>query len=328
MNIKKRFFRLLLAAVITLIICKVTTFGWRFWSKPLSFAAGQNKDIADKLKLHVYKLSNEIGDININNIKRLNAAADYISKQLASFGYEIELQPYKVRGITVNNIIATKKGNKYPDRFIIVGAHYDNYFNPGADDNASGVAGLLELARLVSKDDANDSIRFVAFVNEEPPFFKTKNMGSRVYAKAARLKNEDIKGVVILEMIGYYSNDYFSQRYPPLFGLFYPNQGSFVGILGNFNSWQLLKKIVSGFKNKTQLPFESVVTFSFIGGIDFSDNGSFWEEGYPAVMVTDTAVYRNENYHRQSDTYNTLHYGAMAEVVRILGLALNNLDDK
>lgn len=120
----------------------------------------------------------------------------------------------------------------------------------------------------------------------------------------------------------------FSQRYPPIFGLFYPNKGNFIGILGNFNSWQLLKKTVSGFKNGIKLPFESIVTFSFIGGIDFSDNGSFWKEGYPAVMITDTASYRNENYHRQSDTYDTLNYEAMAEVVKGVGLTLKGLDDK
>lgn len=258
----------------------------------------------------------------------MKEACDYISEQFASYGYKVEFQSYKINGVTVKNIIVTKKGAKYPDRFIIVGAHYDNYFNPGADDNASGIAGLLEVARLVSNYDSNNSIRFIAFVNEEPPFFKTEYMGSRIYAKAARLRNEDIKGVVILEMIGYYSNKPFSQRYPPIFGLFYPNKGNFIGVLGNFNSWQLAKEVVSGLKERAQLPVESVVTFDFIGGIDFSDNGSFWKEGFPSIMVTDTASYRNKYYHSQSDTYDTLNYKAMAEVVRGIVFALKRIDNK
>ncbi|MDD4954891.1 MAG: M28 family peptidase [Candidatus Omnitrophica bacterium] len=328
LNLAKRIGRLLIVAVITIALCKVTSFGWKFWSGSPLFRMADNNDVEERLKSHVYKLSEEIGDINFYNLKGLEEAADYISGQFASYGYKVEFQTYEINGIKVKNIIAVKKGAKNPDRFIVVGAHYDNYFNPGADDNASGVAGLLEIARLAADCNSPDSIRFVAFVNEEPPFFKTANMGSRVYAGAMRLKGEDIKGGIILEMIGYYSNKPFSQRYPPVFGLFYPNKGNFIGVLANFNSWQLAKEVASGLKRRAQLPVESVVTFDFIGGIDFSDNGSFWKEGFPSVMVTDTASYRSKYYHTQSDTYDTLNYKAMAEVVRGICFALGEIDKK
>jgi len=327
-NLAKRIGRLFIAAAITIILCKVTGFGWKFWASSPSFSMTGEDSLEQNLKTHVYKLSEEIGDISFYNLKGLREAEDYISKQFASYGYKVEFQPYEINGVTVKNIIATKKGAKYPDRFIIVGAHYDNHFNPGADDNASGIAGLLEAARLLSNYDSANSIKFIAFVNEEPPFFKTKYMGSRVYASAARLRNENIKGAVILEMIGYYSNEPFSQRYPPIFGLFYPNKGNFIGVLANFNSWQLAKEVVSGLKERALLPVESIATFDFIGGIDFSDNGSFWKEGFASVMVTDTASYRNKYYHSQSDTYDTLNYKAMAEVVRGIGFALKRLDNK
>lgn len=285
----------------------------------------QNNGLAKILESHVYKLAQEIGDRSVFKIEKLDQAAEYITQTLRSFGYNVEFQSYTLFNETVKNIIATKIGVRRPDEIIIVAAHYDTCFNPGADDNASAVAALIEIARDISDKQTNCSIKFIAFVNEEPPFFKTKDMGSRVYTKEARAKGENIQAAVILETIGYYSDKTNSQRYPPLFGLFYPNKGNFIGIIGDFHSRWLVKKVVSSFKRQTQFPVESVVAFSFVAGVDFSDHWSFWQEGYPAVMVTDTAFYRNPNYHSSSDTYETLNYESMAEVVRGLSGALIEL---
>ena len=267
------------------------------------------------LKQHIVMLSHNIGDRNIFAYEKLTKAADYITDQFEKYGYKVEFQTYEVDGKPVKNIIATKLGTKKPKEQIIVGAHYDTCANPGADDNASAVAGLLELSRLMAGQPTDRTIKFIAFVNEEPPFFKTKDMGSLVYAKQAKANGDNIKAVIILEMIGYYSNEPDSQKYPPFFGMFYPDKGNFIAVVGNFASKPLVQKITKSFKQSSSFPIESIATFAFIPGIDWSDHWSFWQQGYPAVMITDTGFYRNPNYHKQSDTYETLNYKSMAEVV-------------
>ncbi|MBL7157432.1 MAG: M20/M25/M40 family metallo-hydrolase [Candidatus Omnitrophica bacterium] len=281
--------------------------------------------LVERLKGHVYKLSHEIGDRSAFNIKNLNEAANYITEQFKSFGYDVEFQEYDVSGGTVKNIIVTKEGIEKPNEVVILGAHYDTCFNPGADDNASAVAGLLESARFFSDRKTNRTIKFIAFVNEEPPFFKTEDMGSRIYAKQARKKKEDIKAVLILEMIGYYTDKPRSQQYPLFFGFVYPNKGNFIMIVSNWHSRSLAGKIVSSFKEKSQFPIESIVAPAALCGVDFSDHWSFWKEGYPAVMITDTGFYRNPNYHSELDTYETLDYESTTEVVKGLGAVLIEL---
>jgi Zn-dependent M28 family amino/carboxypeptidase len=270
---------------------------------------------AANLKEHVVMLSHKIGDRNIVAYEKLTKAADYITGQFEKYGYKVEFQTYEVDGKPVKNIIATKLGTKKPKEQIIVGAHYDTCANPGADDNASAVAGLLELARLMTDQPTGRTIKFIAFVNEEPPFFKTKNMGSMVYAQQAKARGDNIKAVIILEMIGYYSDKPNSQKYPPFFGRFYPDKGNFIAVVGNFASKPLVKKITNLFQQSSSFPIESIATFTFIPGIDWSDHWSFWQYGYPAIMITDTGFYRNPNYHKQSDTYETLNYENIAEVV-------------
>ena len=321
----KRILLLIIFALIVFIIFRTSTFGWRLWSKSFMDNKGENTQLAEQLKHHVYKLAEEIGERSVFQYEKLKQAENYIANQLVSFGYNVEFQNYSVLDKTANNIIATKTGSHRPKEIIIVGAHYDTCFNPGADDNASAVAGLLELARSMSVRQTNCTIKFIAFVNEEPPFFKTENMGSSVYVRYAKEKMEDIKAVIILEMIGYYTDEPNSQRYPPFFGLFYPNKGNFITVVGNFSCRGLVRKVVLSFKKQTLFPIESVVTFSFVPGIDFSDHWSFWQEGYPAVMITDTAFYRNPNYHSSADTYETLNYESLAEVAKGLNAVLIEL---
>jgi hypothetical protein len=317
-------FRLILIAVVTVIIVKFTTFGWQGFYRAQEFSL-RDKSLPDRLKQHVVKLSGEIGERSIFRYPQLTRAADYITEQFRKCGLSVKFQEYLIYEKKVKNIIAEKAGDKKPEEIIILGAHYDTCFNPGANDNASAVAGLLELARLMSQEKNSRTIRFIAFVNEEPPFFKTKDMGSLLYARRAREEEENIKAAVILETIGYYSNKLFSQRYPMLLGPFYPNRANFIAVVGNFTNRRLVKEVNTCFRQYSQFPIRSAVLFNFVAGVDFSDHWSFWQNEFPAIMVTDTAFYRYSHYHSNSDTYEKLNYRSLAAVVEGLKPVLSNL---
>lgn len=324
-----KFLRLVIIALVVFVTVKVSTFGWRFWGKTIMNKAGNNPELIKNLKLHIYKLSQEIGERSVFQYEKLEQAADYISANLASFGYNVEFQNYTVYDKKVKNIIASKQGEAEPKTSIIVGAHYDTCFNPGADDNASGVAVLLELARFMSDKRLDCTVKFIAFVNEEPPFFRTENMGSMVYAGKAKADGEAIKAAVILESLGYYSDRINSQRYPLFLGFLYPNKGNFIAVVGNLSSAKLVSKLTFLFKKHSDFPVESIVApAALVPGADFSDNYSFWKKGYPALMVTDTAFFRNPYYHSPSDTYEKIDYEAMAEVAGALSGVLFDFAQK
>ena len=325
MSIIMRILRIIIVAFTAFIVLKISTFGWRFWARSFTAGKEENVQLAERLKQHVYKLAQDIGDRSVFNYQGLQEAAGYISRQFESFGYQVELQEYTVYNKTVKNIIVSKKGSVSPQEIIIAGAHYDTCSNPGADDNASAVAAVLELARFISDKQTRRTIRFIAFVNEEPPFFKSEEMGSRVYARQAKRKGEEIKAALILESIGYYSQRLNSQRYPLFFGPFYPNRGNFIAVVGDFSSRRLVREVVANFKKKTRFPVESTVAFGFVPGIDFSDHWSFWQEGYRAAMITDTAFYRNPGYHSSRDTPDKLNYRYSSEVVEGLGAVIIEL---
>ncbi len=310
----QRIRRLILVGLVTIILFKSTTFGWH--SIFFSTVGIQPKDsvLPERLKKHVVKLSDEIGDRSVFNYDNLQKAAGYLEKEFLLYGYSLEFQKYTVNNRETRNIIARKTGIKFPNEVIIIGAHYDSCFNPGADDNASGIAGLLEVARMAANQDVDRTIEFVAFVNEEPPFFKTEEMGSRIYAKRARVENKNIKAVIVFDLIGFYSNKPFSQRYPVILGLFFPNKGNFIGAFGNFKSRYLVSEITKIFRRNSSFPIASIA-LGFIPGIDFSDHWSFWKEGYPAVMISDTAFLRHRNYHKNTDTWEKLNYKDMACVI-------------
>jgi Zn-dependent M28 family amino/carboxypeptidase len=263
-------------------------------------------------------LAGDIGDRNTQSFEGLERARDYIAAQFRGAGYAPRLEPFEADGRTVENVIVEKKGLSRPDEIVLVGAHYDTCFNPGADDNASGVAGLLELARSFESKNPARTVRFVAFVNEEPPFFRTELMGSRVHAKGARERGEKIAVMIALEMIGYYTDRPFSQKYPPLLGLFYPNRGNFIAFVGDFASLGRLSRAKKAFRGASTFPVRILAAPHALPGVDFSDHASFWKENYPAFMVTDTAFYRYPHYHSFKDTPDRLDYPSMAEVV--LGL--------
>ena len=316
--------RCALLIIIILACIGLTTFGWRH---PGGRELAQPRDPgrADRLKQHVIALSDDIGDRSVFEYAQLARAEAYITERFNDLGYSVEKQTYSVYNRPVSNIIAHRRGETAPDEIVIIGAHYDTCFNPGANDNASGVAALLELAGMAADMRSGRTIRFIAFVNEEPPFFKTEAMGSLVYARRARANNEDIRAAIILEMIGYYCTRPFSQRYPMLIGPFFPNRADFIAVVSNFANRELVRTVHSAFAAGSDMPIESASLFDFIPGVDFSDHWSFWQYDYPAVMVTDTAFYRYKHYHRETDTFEKLDYRTMAAVVDGLSGVLNHL---
>ena len=271
----------------------------------------------EKLRRHVKVLSQDIGERNFANHDNLKRSAAYIEKVFTGFGYQIRRHCYNLNHKTFTNVIAVKPGRQSSPIFI-VGAHYDSVLgSPGADDNASGVAGLLLLADLLSGIDLKNTVQFIAFVNEEPPFFATPDMGSFRYAQEARRKGEDIKAMFCLESIGYYDQGQGSQTYP--FGLrfFYPAQADFIAVVGNFFSSGILKRAVGVLKENSQIGVEYLVApVSLAPAIAFSDHWSFWKMGYKAIMITDTAFYRNPHYHTPSDSWEKLNYNNAAEVIK------------
>lgn len=313
-KIIRRLMRLIFILFFVYAGAYISSFGWNFFMPDLNTKPSDAK-LSGRLKAHVRKLSEEIGDRNVFNYAKLEKAAEYIVKELASYGCQVRFQSYMVEGKKTKNIIFTKLGLNKPEEFIVLGAHYDSCLNPGADDDASGVAGLLELARLLKDKDVDKTIEFVFFVNEEPPFFKTETMGSSVFVRQARYSGKDIKAAIVFDMIGYYADKPNSQRYFPLItGLFLPNKGNFIAVFGNSKSRQLAEDIKKYFRRGSTFPIETLVT-DFDPTIDFSDNWSFWSAGYQAVMVSDTVFLRSKDYHTSSDTWERLNFESMACVV-------------
>jgi Zn-dependent M28 family amino/carboxypeptidase len=273
-------------------------------------------------------LSEDIGQRSYADIKELNTVADYIEEKMHFYGYAVKRQPFTYRDGTYYNIIAEVKGTgDSKDGILVIGAHYDTVIGtPGADDNASGVAGLLELARLISLNPLKMTVRLVAFSLEEPPVFMTSRMGSHVYAKSLKEEETKVYGMISLEMLGYYCEQKGCQYFPlPIFKWFYPDTGNFIAFVGNISSMSFTKKIKDSFKAMSSIPAESLNSPSIIPGVNFSDHCSFWKFGYPAVMVTDTAFYRNPNYHGLGDTHETIDYNKLTELVIGLYRAIGKL---
>ena len=258
---------------------------------------------ADTLRAHVRMLAGEIGERNVFRPSALRAAADFIAAEWQAQGYPVAAQTYEVHGIACANLEVTRSGTRTPSEIIIVGAHYDSVAgSPGADDNGSGVAALLEMSRCFAGALPERTVRFVAFVNEEPPFFSTRRMGSDVYARAARARGDDIRLMMSLETIGYHREEPASQRYPPLFSRFYPERGNFIAFVANLASRKRLRQAVEAFRAHSDFPVEALATFGLIPGVAWSDHRSFWRQAYRALMVTDTAFYRYPHYHMPEDT--------------------------
>ena len=278
---------------------------------------------AEQLSRHVHQLAGVIGERNVYHPQALQAAEDYIQQNWQKQGYAVTPQDYIVKGVRSANLEITRRGTLLPHEIILLGAHYDSVSeSPGANDNGSGVAALLELSRLFSKVAPVRTLRLVAFTNEEPPFFVTGRPGSMLYARQARRRNDDIRLMISLETIGCYSSTPGSQTYPPLFRYFFPDRGDFIAFVANFRSRHAMRKLARAYQKSTDFPLEHVATFAAIPGVAWSDHLSFWRNHYRAMMITDTAFYRYPYYHTQQDTPDKLNYGEFARMTNGLFKAL------
>jgi Zn-dependent M28 family amino/carboxypeptidase len=289
---------------------------------------GANTAAADgitptRLREHVTRLAADIGERNVFHPLALQAAEDYIRECWQRQGYHVTAQDYVAMGVRSANLEITRRGARFPDEIILLGAHYDSVKgSPGANDNASGVAALLELSRLFSTIEPDCSMRFVAFTNEEPPFFRSGRPGSMLYAREARRRGDAIRLMISLETIGSYSGAHGSQGYPPLFRYFFPERGDFIAFVSNFSSRKPMRHLARAFQSATDFPLQHVATFALVPGVAWSDHLSFWRKRYRAMMITDTAFYRYPYYHSAQDTPDKLNYGEFARMLNGLYGAL------
>jgi hypothetical protein len=340
-------------------------FGVRMPGKNISKAAPLSPDevaLREELRADVQKLAGDIGERNMWHYAQLNAAADFIEDSFSRAGLHPRRDSYEIRGQACHNIeveipdqqgaasaeataakaavssgaVASAKAAS-PPPVILVGAHYDSVFgSPGANDNGSGVAALLALARRFSEKQSErrlprrtsyKTLRFVAFVNEEPPYFLGGDMGSFVYASRCKARGDKISAMISLETIGYFSDAPDSQTYPsPGLGLFYPKVGNFIGFVSNVHSRTLLRRVVALFRKHAKIPSEGAALPSFIPGVSWSDQWSFWRCGYPGIMVTDTAPFRYPHYHSASDMPDKLDYNRFTLVVSGMEKVIEDLD--
>jgi len=282
--------------------------------------------LRDHLRQHVHTLAGEIGERHLWRPAALERAVHYIEATWHAQGYQVARQSFVVAGQTVHNLEVELPGGARRDEIVLVGGHYDSVRgSPGANDNASGTAAVLELARLLGGQSLARTVRLVAFVNEEVPFFQQDSMGSWVYARRARARGESVVAMLSIETMGYYSDVVGSQQYPFPFGLFYPRTAHFIGFVGNLASRSLVHRSMAAFRQHTAFPSEGVAAPGWMTGVGWSDHWAFWQEGYAAVMVTDTALFRYAPYHTPLDTPAQVDYDRMARVVAGLAQVVTTL---
>ncbi len=287
----------------------------RSYCGPLPALTQEEAALRTRLEGHVRVMADDIGDRCVVRYDSLEACARYIDRMLRETGMAVARQEFTVEGKKVRNLEVELRGKERPEELVILGAHYDSVFGcPAANDNASGVAAMLEIVRLLAGKRLARTVRFVAFVNEEPPYYRTGEMGSLVYARRSSRRGEQVVAMLSLETIGYYTDVKGSQQYPFPFNLFYPSTGNFVAFVGNVSSRGLVRRAIGSFRSHTSFPSEGAATPGWITGVGWSDHWSFWEEGYPAIMVTDTAPFRYPYYHSPYDTPDKLDYDRLARV--------------
>lgn len=307
----------------------------------LSAAPPVAPELVSQLRADVHALAGDIGPRAVFRDDSLARAERWVTERFVAQGWTVVRQMYVVSGVECANLIVERRGTTKPDEIIVIGAHYDSVSTtPGADDNASGVAALLALAAphaprtptsraallgLPAAPSPERTLRFVAFTNEEPIYFQTEWMGSRVYAKSCKANGDKVVAMCSLETIGYYRDAKGSQEYPFPLSLFYPSRGNFLAVVGNRDSQPLVKRVTTILRQANTIPVEAAALPSSLPGVGWSDHWSFWQEGYRAVMFTDTAPFRNPNYHRATDTTETLDYERLAAAVQGIAVVVDEL---
>jgi Zn-dependent M28 family amino/carboxypeptidase len=320
--------------VLAAVLALATFVLWllMIWMPGQSFAGSLppltslQQDLRARLRQHVETLSVTIGPRNIDHKANLDKASKFIGQELTAMGYKVERQSYSARGNTFENLSVEITGKQRPKDIVVVGAHYDSAFDsPAANDNGSGVAATLELARAYADRQPARTLRFVFFANEEPPFNWKDDMGSLVYAKGCKERQEKIIAMMSLETIGYYSDEPNSQRYPEPLDKLYPNRGNFVAFVGNLNSRELVRGAIRSFRRQNQFPSEGAALPNTLPGVGWSDHWSFWQVGYPAIMITDTAPFRYPNYHTSEDLPSKIEFDRLTQVVAGIDTVISDL---
>jgi len=322
----------LLAALLVVVIGAgqliITKMPGRSFRGPLAALSDEQIALEARLRAHVETLAARIGERNLIHHSALARAAQYIDDTLAAAGYRSQSQEFYVQGKPVRNIEVELTGTEPSRGIVLVGAHYDSVAgSPGANDNGTGVAAVLELARALKSHRLRRSVRLVAFVNEESPFFYSDAMGSLRYATRMAERGEELVAMLSLETIGYYSDDPGSQRYPFPLRFFYPDTGNFIGFVGNLRSKALVRRAVRSFREHARFPSEGLAAPGWLTGVGWSDHWSFWQAGFPAIMVTDTALFRYRQYHTPADHPGIVDYGRFARVVEGLVKVVIDLAD-
>ena len=283
---------------------------------PSSDVSDASGDLVQRLRRDVDHLAITIGERHTGRPEALQQTADYLAKSLAKLGYAVDTQTFNARGVHVHNLAGERRGKTKPDEIVVIGAHYDSVRNcPAANDNGSGVAGVLEIARVFAKLEPDRTVRFVLFVNEEPPFFQTELMGSLQYAKRCKSRGENVVAMLSLETIGCFSDEPGSQSYPAAAPPGLPNVGNYIALVSDVKSAPLLQEVDESFGRHSTFPKQAAAAPESVAGVGFSDQWSFWRQGYLAVMVTDTAPFRYPHYHTPQDTPDKMDFPRMAEVV-------------
>jgi len=319
--------RVLIAVVA--ILALLWWFGIKMPGKNISKAAALSPNevtLREELRADVQKIAGEIGERNMWHYPQLNAAADFIEDSFSRAGLRARRDSYELGGQACHNIEAEIRGIR--PEIILIGAHYDSVFgSPGANDNGTGVAATLALARRFAHGKPEHTLRFVAFVNEEPPYFLSGEMGSLVYAARCKERGDKISTMISLETIGYFSDAPNSQTYPsPGLGIFYPKVGNFIGFVSNVHSRTLLRRVITLFRKHAKIPSEGAALPWFVPGVSWSDQWSFWKHGYHGIMVTDTAPFRYPYYHSANDTPDKLDYDRFTLVVSGIEKVIKDLD--
>lgn len=306
----------LLVALVWFMGCRISSMPGESHAGPLPPLTGREKALQQELERDVYELAAKIGPRNVYVPGKLATAAAFIEEALQQAGYDVGRQDFLVGDVTCRNLDVEIRGTEKPDEILVVGAHYDSVpLCPAANDNGSGVAALLALARALRGRTCTRTLRLVAFTNEEPPHFWSESMGSLVYAKRCKARGEKIVGMMSLETIAFYSDEPGSQSFPFPLGFFYPSRGDFIAFVGNTDSGDFIREVVGSFRRHARFPSEGAALPGLIPQAGWSDQWAFWQQGYPGLMVTDTAPFRYPHYHTREDTHDKLDYERFARVV-------------
>jgi hypothetical protein len=322
-------------AVVTAVLVGAPTVAWWLMIRmpgdsfkgPLPALGSHESALESALQVDLEHLAVRIGERNTTTPGSLEATASWLEGELGAAGCRVARQTQYVDGVRCDNVEAERRGTS--DEIVLVGAHYDSARGtPGANDNGSGVAVLLALSRSLCGGSSRRTLRFVAFANEEPPYFRTSRMGSAIYAARSAARGERIVGMLSLETMGYFTDAPASQEYPFPMGLFYPDRGEFIAFIGDVGSRSLVRSALHTFRATTPFPSEGAALPARTLGVGWSDHASFWDFGYPAIMVTDTALFRYRQYHSPNDTLDRIDVDRLARVTEGLQRVIEALADE